>query len=367
MCTMTKGDCVAGWNLTGNAVSAEFDGSDEQERKELSVSQAVEIAAGALDAIPQLSVLGEVTGFRGPNARSGHCYFQIKDDSPPEEVQQTWYQTRKKIGDMRGTLPAGVLGPFFNDEFGDVYGSIFALSADGFSREELREFADRTRAELLQVKDVAKVEVFGAQPEKVFIELSGQRLAQLGLDLNTVIAQIGAQNAVENAGVLDAGSQNLQVRVGGQFGSLEALRQLPLRVVNPGTGVASMTRLGDVATIRRGYIDPPAVKVRHQGREVIALGVSMAKGGDIIALGEALQARVARIRQDLPAGIELSQVQDQPVAVAKSVGEFVKVLVEAVVVVLAVSFISLGLHTRPLRIDIWPGLVVALSFPGGRP
>ena len=289
--------------------------------------------------------------------------FQIKDDSPPKEVQQTWYQTRKKIGDMRGTLPAGVIGPFFNDEFGDVYGSIFALSADGFSREELREFADRTRAELLQVKDVAKVEVFGAQPEKVFIELSGQRLAQLGLDLNTVIAQIGAQNAVENAGVLDAGSQNLQVRVGGQFGSLEALRQLPLRVVNPGTGVASMTRLGDVATIRRGYIDPPAVKVRHQGREVIALGVSMAKGGDIIALGEALQARVARIRQDLPAGIELSQVQDQPVAVAKSVGEFVKVLVEAVVVVLAVSFISLGLHTRPLRIDIWPGLVVALTIP----
>lgn len=289
--------------------------------------------------------------------------FQIKDDSPPKEVQQTWYQTRKKIGDMRGTLPAGVIGPFFNDEFGDVYGSIFALSADGFSQEELREFADQVRTELLQVKDVAKVEIFGAQPEKVFIELSGKRLAQLGLDLNSVIAQIGAQNAVEHAGVLDAGSQNLQVRVGGQFGSIEALAQLPLRVVNPATGAASMTRLGEVATIRRGYSDPPGVKVRFQGREVIALGVSMAKGGDIIALGQALGGRVEQIRARLPVGIELGRIQDQPVAVARSVNEFVKVLVEAIVVVLAVSFISLGLHTKPLRIDIWPGLVVAITIP----
>lgn len=289
--------------------------------------------------------------------------FQIKDDSPPKEVQQTWYQTRKKIGDMRGTLPAGVIGPFFNDEFGDVYGSIFALSADGFSQEELREFADQVHTELLQVKDVAKVEIFGAQPEKVFIELSGKRLAQLGLDLNSVIAQIGAQNAVEHAGVLDAGSQNLQVRVGGQFGSIEALAQLPLRVVNPATGAASMTRLGEVATIRRGYSDPPGVKVRFQGREVIALGVSMAKGGDIIALGQALGGRVEQIRARLPVGIELGRIQDQPVAVARSVNEFVKVLVEAIVVVLAVSFISLGLHTKPLRIDIWPGLVVAITIP----
>ena len=289
--------------------------------------------------------------------------FQIKDDSPPKEVQQTWYQTRKKIGDMRGTLPAGVIGPFFNDEFGDVYGSIFALSADGFSQEELREFADQVRTELLQVKDVAKVEIFGAQPEKVFIELSGKRLAQLGLDLNSVIAQIGAQNAVEHAGVLDAGSQNLQVRVGGQFGSIEALAQLPLRVVNPATGAASMTRLGEVATIRRGYSDPPGVKVRFQGREVIALGVSMAKGGDIIALGQALGGRVEQIRARLPVGIELGRIQDQPVAVARSVNEFVKVLVEAIVVVLAVSFISLGLHTKPLRIDIWPGPVVAITIP----
>ena len=289
--------------------------------------------------------------------------FQIKDSSPPKDVPQIWYQTRKKIGDMRGTLPAGVIGPFFNDEFGDVYGSIVALSADGFSQEELREFAEDVRSKLLQVKDVAKVETFGAQPEKVFIELSGKRLAQLGLDLNQVIGQIGTQNAVESAGVLNADTQNLQVRVGGQFRSIDELGQLPIRVVNSATGVASMTKLGDVATIRRGYSDPPAVKVRHQGVPVIALGVSMAKGGDIIALGEALHARVEQIRAELPAGITLSQVQDQPVAVSQSVGEFVKVLVEAIAVVLAVSFISLGLHFKPFRIDIWPGLVVAITIP----
>ena len=289
--------------------------------------------------------------------------FQIKDSSPPKDVPQIWYQTRKKIGDMRGTLPAGVIGPFFNDEFGDVYGSIVALSADGFSQEELREFAEDVRSKLLQVKDVAKVETFGAQPEKVFIELSGKRLAQLGLDLNQVIGQIGTQNAVESAGVLNADTQNLQVRVGGQFRSIDELGQLPIRVVNSATGVASMTKLGDVATIKRGYSDPPAVKVRHQGVPVIALGVSMAKGGDIIALGEALHARVEQIRAELPAGITLSQVQDQPVAVSQSVGEFVKVLVEAIAVVLAVSFISLGLHFKPFRIDIWPGLVVAITIP----
>lgn len=336
------------------------------------VVQAVWPGATAQQMADQVTDKIEKTLQEVPNADIIRSYtkpgesvtiFQIKDSSPPKEVPQIWYQTRKKIGDMRGTLPAGVIGPFFNDEFGDVYGSIVALSADGFSQEELREFAEDVRSKLLQVKDVAKVETFGAQPEKVFIELSGKRLAQLGLDLNQVISQIGTQNAVESAGVLNADSQNLQVRVGGQFRSVDELGQLPIRVVNPATGVASMTRLGEVATIKRGYSDPPAVKVRHQGEPVIALGVSMAKGGDIIALGEALHARVEEIRAELPAGITLSQIQDQPVAVSQSVGEFVKVLVEAIAVVLAVSFISLGLHFKPLRIDIWPGLVVAITIP----
>ncbi|WP_259371653.1 efflux RND transporter permease subunit [Azohydromonas sediminis] len=289
--------------------------------------------------------------------------LQLADDSPPQSVPDVWYQVRKKVGDMRATLPAGVIGPVFNDEFGDVYGSIFALSADGFSREELREFADMVRERLLRVRDVAKVAQFGVQPEKLFVEIPQRRLAQLGLDMNQVIAQIGAQNAVEGAGVLDAGGVNVQVRVAGAFTSVDDLARLPIRAVNPATGQASTLRLGDLATIRRDYVDPPAVMVRHQGRDVIALGVSMAPGGDIIALGKALRAEAQRLRAELPAGVELVQVQDQPQAVSRSVGEFVKVLVEALVIVLAVSFVSLGLHTRPLRIDVWPGLVVAITIP----
>ncbi|SHM51492.1 efflux RND transporter permease subunit [Rhizobacter sp. OV335] len=289
--------------------------------------------------------------------------FNIKDNSPPKEVNNVWYQTRKKIGDMRSTLPSGVIGPIFNDEFGDVYGSIFALSADGFTYEELRQRAEEVRQKLLKLPDVAKVQVFGAQPEKIFIEISQKRLASLGLDFNQVITQIGAQNAVEGAGVLNAGSDNLQVRVGGQFNSVEELAAFPIRATNASTGAASTLRLSDIATIKRDYVDPPAVKVRHQGHEVIALGISMNKGGDIIELGKVLRGRVSQIQKELPIGIELSQIQDQPSAVTTSVGEFVHVLIEAVIVVLAVSFISLGLHTRPLRIDVWPGLVVGITIP----
>lgn len=289
--------------------------------------------------------------------------FQLKDSTPPAEVAGTWYLVRKKIGDMRATLPQGVIGPLFNDEFGDVYGSILALSADGFSREELREHADRVRSRLLKVPDVAKVELFGVQAEKLFIEVSQKRLAELGLDFNQIIAQLSAQNAVEGAGVLNAGAGNIQLRVGGQFNSVQALKELPIRAINPATGQASSLRLSDIAEVRRAYSDPPSVMVRHQGKDVVALGISMAKGGDIIALGKSLQKAAGEIRQQLPAGIELSQIQDQPQAVARSVNEFVQVLIEAVVIVLAVSFIALGLHTRPLRIDIWPGLVVAITIP----
>jgi multidrug efflux pump subunit AcrB len=293
--------------------------------------------------------------------------LQLKDSSPSREVPNSWYQARKRVGDIRGTLPAGVVGPVFNDDFGDVYGSIVALNADGFSQEEVRVFAERVKQVLLQVPDVAKVEMFGAQPEKVFIEISQKRLAQLGLDFNQVIGQIGAQNAVEGAGVLNAGVENLQVRVDGQFNRVDDLKSFPIRATNAATGVASTLRLGDIADIRRDYSDPPAVKVLHQGRQVVALGVSMAKGGDIIELGARLREAVGKAQRDLPVGITLERVQDQPSAVSKSVGEFVGVLIEAVFIVLAVSFISLGLHTRPgrfgFRIDIWPGLVVGITIP----
>ncbi len=293
--------------------------------------------------------------------------FYLKDSSPAKDVGNSWYQTRKRIGDMRSTLPAGVVGPVFNDDFGDVYGSIFALSADGFSREELRVQAERVRQRLLQVPDVARVAVFGAQPEKIFVEISQKRLAQLGLDMNQVIAQLSAQNAVEGTGVLNAGSESLQVRVAGQFGSVDALMQFPIRAVNASTGAASTLRLQDLADVRRDYADPPATKVRFQGQEVIALGVSMAKGGDIIEMGKQLRLATSQVQQDLPLGINLAQVQDQPTAVSSSVGEFVHVLIEAVVIVLLVSFISLGLHFKPgswkPTIDIWPGLVVGITIP----
>ena len=289
--------------------------------------------------------------------------LQLADWSPGHEVPNTWYQARKKIGDMRSTLPAGVIGPFFNDEFGDVYGSIYALSADGFSDEELRVRAEDIRSQLLRVHDVAKVELFGVQSQKVWVELSQKRAAEMGVDVNAVITQLNAQNAVQGSGVVDAGTQNVQVRVAGAFQSVDAIRALPIRVVNPATGQATSIRLGDIADVKRGYSDPPDVKVRANGKQVVAIGISMAKGGDIIALGKGLQAQVAEVRKQLPVGMELTQVQDQPQAVSRSVGEFVRVLVEAIVIVLLVSFLSLGLHFDPIRIDIWPGLVVAITIP----
>lgn len=287
--------------------------------------------------------------------------FQIKDSSKAGEVANVWYTVRKKIADMRGTLPAGIQGPFFNDDFGDVYGVIYALESDGFTYAELKTFADDARQRLLRVKDVAKVEQFGVQDEKIFIEVSQKRLAQLGLDFNTVLSQLGSQNAIESAGTIQSPQDVVQVRVAGQFTSVEQLRAMPIR----GSSGNHM-RLGDIAEIRRAYVDPPAVKVHHEGREVIALGVSMAKGGDIIELGKSLRSATGEIDKQLPLGVKLVQVQDQPVAVSKSVNEFIHVLIEAVAIVLAVSFVALGLHKGGRfgwYIDIRPGLVVAITIP----
>ncbi|MBS0291568.1 MAG: efflux RND transporter permease subunit [Proteobacteria bacterium] len=287
--------------------------------------------------------------------------FEIKDSSRPADVANVWYQVRKKIGDMRYTLPGNILGPYFNDEFGDVYGVIYALQGQGFSYAELKDFADDVRQRLLRVKDVAKVEQFGVQDEKIWVEVSQKRLAQLGLDFNAVLQQLGAQNAVESTGVINSPQDMVQVRVGGQFTSVEQLRAMPIR-----GGSAAQLRLGDIAEVRRGYVEPAAVKVRFQGQDVIGLGISMAKGGDIIALGKALRAATADIQAQLPAGVQLHQVQDQPASVAASVNEFVKVLIEAVVIVLGVSFISLGLHKGGRfgwHIDYRPGLVVAITIP----
>jgi multidrug efflux pump len=296
--------------------------------------------------------------------------FQVKDVIKGADVTNTWYTVRKKIGDMRGSLPGGIQGPFFNDDFGDVYGVIYALESDGFNYAEVKTFADDVRQQLLRVPDVAKVELFGAQDEKVFIEISQKRLAQSGLDFSQVLSQLAQQNAVEPTGALQSPLDVVQVRVAGQFRAVEELSAMPIRGSS-----GNQLRLGDIADIKRGYVDPPTIKVRHQGKEVIAIGVSMIKGGDIIRLGKSLKVLTAKVEAALPAGVKLVQVQDQPTAVATSVNEFVKVLIEAVVIVLAVSFIALGFHKRPVLtgqslplwkryyIDIRPGLVVGITIP----
>ncbi|MDK6078224.1 efflux RND transporter permease subunit [Massilia varians] len=300
-----------------------------------------------IDRIRSFSKPGETT-----------IILELRESTPPNETAPAFYQVRKKIGDMAATLPQGVVGPFFNDEFGDTYGSIFALSGDGFTPAEMRDYADFVRQQLLKVPLVAKVEQFGVQAEKIYIEFSSKKFAQLGVPFEQIVNQIATQNQVEASGVLVTPSDNLQVRVTGALKSLELLENLQLRAGN------TTFRLGDFATVKRGYQDPPRDKMRFNGKEVIGLGVSMEKGGNIIRLGEGLDETVARIRAQLPVGIELERVSNQPQAVTASVNEFIKVLIEAVIIVLAVSFIALGLHTKPkLRIDVRPGLVVALTIP----
>lgn len=313
-----------------------------------------------------------------PHAGKIHSYskpgesqilFELDDRTPERDVSRLWYTVRKKVGDMHYTLPPGVQGPFFNDDFGDVFGVIYALQGPGYGRSELREMADAVRQQLLRVPDVAKVELFGVQDEKIHIDISPQRLAQTGLNMQHIAAELHQQNAVASAGTIHGPQEQVQVRVGGQFNALEELRTMPIR--GP-SGV--QLRLQDIATITRGYADPPSVKVRHNGHEVIALGISMSEGGDIIGLGRSLREATTRIAATLPAGVELVNVQDQPQVVKHSVNEFVQVLVEAVAVVLAVSFISLGLHRRPgvpdsaawwrrWYLDPRPGLVVAITIP----
>jgi multidrug efflux pump len=292
--------------------------------------------------------------------------FQIVDSSPAASVPNAWYTVRKRVGDIQYTLPQGTMGPFFNDDFGDVFGVIYALESDGFSPAEVKRFADDVRQQLLRVPDVNKVSLFGAQDERIYVEVSQKRLAQLGLDMQQVLGQLSQQNAVEGAGAVQTPTDVVQVRVGGQFTTIDQLRNMPIR----GTSGATL-RLDDIADVKRGYVDPASVRVRHQGKEVIALGVSMIQGGDIIAMGKALKATADEVNRSLPAGLQLVQVQDQPRAVSSSVNEFVGVLIEAILIVLVVSFVSLGLHKRPGNQPLWkryyvdmrPGLIVGVTIP----
>ena len=275
-------------------------------------------------------------------------FFIAKDAMLSKDIPDLWYEVRKKVSDIRQTLPPGVQGPFFNDEFGETFGNIYALTGDGFDYAALKDYAKRVQLELLRVPGVAKVELIGLQDEKVFIELSNAKIATLGVSFDQVVRALEAQNAVVPAGSFETGTDRIYLRASGAFDSVESIRNLSIRAGD------RLFKLADVADVRRGFVDPPAPRMRFQGEDAIGIAVSMVKGGDIIRLGDALQENTARIQQSLPVGLELRQVADQPKAVARSVKEFVRSLAEAVIIVLVVSFLSLGLRT---------GMVVALSIP----
>ena len=274
--------------------------------------------------------------------------FMARDSMRSKDIPDLWYQIRKKIGDIRHTLPPGIQGPFFNDEFGTTFGNIYALTGEGFDYAILKDYADRIQLQLQRVKNVGKVELIGLQDEKIWIELSNVKLATLGVPLEAVRQALEAQNAVSAAGFVETISDRVQLRVTGSFETVKEIRDFPIRVAG------RTFRIGDVAEVHRGFNDPPAPRMRFMGEPAIGLAVSMKSGGDILILGEALQQEFARLQQELPAGMQLRKVSDQPAAVKTSVGEFVKVLIEALVIVLLVSFFSLGVRT---------GLVVALSIP----
>ena len=272
----------------------------------------------------------------------------VKDSARPDEIRDTWYQVRKKVGDIRATLPQGVMGPFFNDEFGDTFGNIYALTGDGYSYAQLKEVADHIRNQLLRVKDVAKVELVGEQDEKIFVELANAKLATIGVEPAAVFAALAQQNAVAATGSFETPTDRIYIRATGALDSVESVRALAIRANG------RLFRLGDVASVHRGFADPPQPRMRYMGKPALGIAVSMVPRGDIIALGSALDAEIDRAERELPVGIELARVNNQPETVKRSVREFTRSLAEAVGIVLLVSFLSLGLRT---------GLIVALSIP----
>ncbi|MDC7813436.1 MULTISPECIES: efflux RND transporter permease subunit [Pseudomonas] len=274
--------------------------------------------------------------------------FIARDSMHSNEIPELWYQVRKKISDIRQSLPPGIQGPFFNDEFGTTFGNIYALTGQGFDYAVLKDYADRIQIQLQRVKDVGKVDLLGLQDEKIWIELSNVKLATLGLPLAAVQKALEEQNAVSTAGFFETPSERVQLRVSGNFQTVEQIRNFPIRVAD------RTFRIGDVADVRRGFNDPPAPRMRFMGEDAIGLAVAMKDGGDILVLGKALEGEFSRLQKSLPAGMELRKVSDQPAAVKTGVGEFVRVLAEALIIVLLVSFFSLGVRT---------GMVVALAIP----
>ncbi|MDR8731040.1 efflux RND transporter permease subunit [Burkholderia pseudomultivorans] len=275
-------------------------------------------------------------------------FFTMKDSAPVKDVPETWYQIRKKVGDIGYTLPPGVQGPFFNDEFGDVYTNIWTLEGDGFSPAQLHDYADQLRTVLLRVPGVAKVDYFGDPDQRIFIEVNNAQLTRLGISPQQLGQAINAQNDISSAGTLTTADDRVFVRPSGQFDNVAAIADTLIRI-NGRT-----FRLGDLATVTRGYDDPPVTQMRANGKAVLGIGVTMQPGGDVIRLGKALDAESKDLQARLPAGLKLAEVSSMPHAVSHSVDDFLEAVAEAVAIVLIVSLVSLGLRT---------GMVVVISIP----
>lgn len=300
-----------------------------------------------LQEVPHLDTLRSYS-----RAGESLIFVLAKDSTNPKDIPDIWYQVRKKVADIRHTLPDNIEGPTFNDEFGDVYGNLYALTSEtkdgGYDYAELKRQADRVRAELLQVPDVAKVDFFGEQKQRIYVEISNAKLVSLGLDIATLVKLLQTQNMVAASGAFDSREEHIRIAVSGRYNRLDELRDLHLRANGQDF------RLGDVAKVSHGYEDPPKERVRYMGHDAILIGVSMVNGGDIIQLGKSLDNATAHIASQLPVGLQLNPVASQPQAVKRSVSDFVRSLTEAVVIVLAVSLLSLGLRT---------GIVVAVTIP----
>jgi len=275
-------------------------------------------------------------------------FFNIQDSAPAAQVPETWYQVRKRVGDIAYTLPAGVQGPYFNDEFGDVYTNIYALEGDGFTPAQLHDWGEWLRAQLLRVAQVNKVDFFADQEQRIYVEIGNAELAKLALTPQSIATALDSQNAVAGSGVFTTADDRVFVRPSGQFSDVDQIANTLLRI--HGHDV----RLGDIAQVRHGYADPPEEYMRFDHASVLGIGVTMAPGGDVIELGKALDARVSELKRELPAGLKLTQVASMPQAVSRSVDDFVEAVAEAIAIVLLVSLVSLGLRT---------GMVVVISIP----
>ena len=283
-------------------------------------------------------------------SKSGESVIFItpREDTPAKEIPNLWYQVRKKVGDIRMSLPPGIVGPFFNDEFGDTYSLLYAFSGEGFSYAELKAAADSARQQILRVKDVEKADLLGVQDEKIYVEFSDKKLAELGLDTAAVAQILQAQNGMVPAGTVFSSQRNLPLRLTGPFDSVNSVANLAVRLEG------RTLRVSDFAKVTRGYTDPPEFKMRFNGKEAIGLGVTMNRKGDVLELGKALETAMTRIEGELPVGVEVERVADQSRVVNTAIGEFLRTFFEALAAVLLVSFLSLGFRT---------GSVVALTVP----